>query len=90
MVGLVFLILLILMAIFAKFISPYDPLEIVSGMRGVSPSAAHPFGWDHVGRDLLSRVIYGSRVALIVGLVATFVSVTIGVTVGARLAILAA
>jgi peptide/nickel transport system permease protein len=71
------------MAIFADFISPYDPFEIVSGMRGVEPSPDHPLGWDHVGRDLLSRVIYGSRVALTVGLVATLVSVTIGVTIGA-------
>lgn len=81
--GMVFIILLVLLAIFAEFIAPYDPYEIVSGMRGVEPSAAHPLGWDHVGRDLLSRVIYGSRVALTVGLVATLVSVTIGVTVGA-------
>ena len=81
--GFIFIVLLILMAIFANVISPYDPFEIVSGMRGEKPSAAHPLGWDHVGRDLLSRVIYGSRVALTVGLVATLVSVTIGVTVGA-------
>ena len=81
--GAVFIILIVLMAIFAEQISPYDPIEIVSGMRGVAPSRDHPLGWDHVGRDLLSRVIFGSRVALIVGLVASVVAVTIGVAVGA-------
>lgn len=81
-VGLVFIILLCLMAIFADFLVPYDPLEIVSGKRGVGPSPEHPFGWDHVGRDLLSRVIYGARVSLIVGLGASFVSVVIGVFIG--------
>ena len=48
-VGLVFVVLLCLMAIFADFLVPYDPLEIVSGKRGVAPSYEHPLGWDHVG-----------------------------------------
>ena len=52
-------------------------------MRGVGPTAAHPFGYDHLGRDLLSRVIFGTRVALLVGLIATGISVTIGVVMGA-------
>ena len=80
--GLAFIILVILMAVFADYLSPYDPLEIVSGMRGVAPSREHPLGWDHVGRDLMSRVIYGSRVALTVGLVASAVAIVIGVAVG--------
>ena len=54
-----------------------------AGCRGVGPSAAHPFGYDHLGRDLLSRVIFGTRVALLVGLIATGISVTIGVVMGA-------
>lgn len=83
MIGLVFIILLILVAIFADFLVPYDPIEIVSGMRGKPPTWDHPLGWDNVGRDLLSRVIFGSRVSLIVGLVASFVAVIIGVLVGA-------
>ena len=48
-----------------------------------SPTADHPFGYDHLGRDLLSRVIFGTRVALLVGLLATGIAVTIGVGVGA-------
>ncbi len=83
LVGLAFIVLVVLMAVFADQISPYDPLKIVSGKRGVAPSLDHPLGWDHVGRDLLARVIYGARVALIVGLVASAVAVTIGVAVGA-------
>ena len=83
LVGLVIVFLLILMAVFAPLIAPYDPIEdIFRGMRGVGPSWEHPMGFDHLGRDLLSRVIFGSRVALIVGLSATFISVTVGVLVG--------
>ena len=82
-VGGVFIILLCLMAILADYIAPYDPLEIYSGMRGVGPSQEHPMGFDHVGRDLLSRVIYGTRVALIVGLIASSIAIVIGVAVGA-------
>ena len=82
--GLVVILLLAVMAIFAPFISPYDPIdEIFRGMRGGSPTFAHPFGYDHLGRDLLSRVIFGSRVALLVGLLATGIAVTLGVVIGA-------
>ena len=77
-----FIILLCLMAIFADTIVPHDPLEIYSGKRGVGPSREHLMGFDHVGRDLFSRVIYGSRVALIVGLGASSIAVIIGVMVG--------
>ncbi|HRJ43724.1 MAG: ABC transporter permease [Caldilineaceae bacterium] len=84
MVGLVVIILLVLMAVFAPFIAPYDPIEdIFRGVRGVGPSWEHPFGYDHLGRDLLSRVIFGSRVALLVGLVATGISVLMGIVIGA-------
>ena len=82
--GLIIVILLILMAILAPVLSPYHPIdEIFRGMRGGSPTLEHPLGYDHLGHDLLSRVIFGSRVALLVGLVATGIAVTIGVIVGA-------
>lgn len=82
--GLALIILLVIMAIFAGTIAPYDPVDdIFRGMRGVAPSPEHPFGFDHLGRDLLSRVIYGSRVALIVGLASTGVAVLLGVAIGA-------
>ena len=82
--GLIAIILLTILAIFAPLFSPYDPInDVFRGMRGVGPTAAHPFGYDHLGRDLLSRVIFGTRVALLVGLIATGISVTIGVVMGA-------
>ena len=82
-IGLVVVILLVLMAIFAPLIAPYDPItDIFRGQRGVGPSPDHPMGFDHLGRDLFSRIIFGSRVALIVGIFSTLISVIIGVTVG--------
>ena len=82
--GLVVILLLATMAIFAPLLSPYDPIdEIFRGMRGGSPTLAHPFGYDHLGRDLLSRVIFGSRIALLVGLLATGIAVVLGVVIGA-------
>lgn len=83
LVGLSIVSLLLVVAIFAPVIAPYDPIEdIFRGMRGVGPSPGHPMGYDHLGRDLFSRVVYGSRVALVVGMSATFISVFIGVIVG--------
>ena len=82
--GLVVILILVILAIFAPLFSPYDPInDVFRGMRGVGPTSAHPFGYDHLGRDLLSRVIFGTRVALLVGLIATGISVTIGVVMGA-------
>lgn len=81
--GLIFIVLLIVLAIAAPVLSSYDPLVSVEGARGESPSLAHPFGFDHIGRDLLSRVLYGSRVALIVGLVSTGIAVFMGILIGA-------
>jgi len=84
LIGLVMVLMLVVMAVFAPIIAPYDPIEdIFRGMRGVGPSPAHPMGFDHLGRDLFSRIVFGSRVALIVGMTSTFIAVTIGVLVGA-------
>jgi len=80
--GAAFVILFCLMAIFADALAPYDPIQIFRGMRGVGPSWEHPLGFDHVGRDLLSRVIFGSRPALIIGLGASALTVLIGVMIG--------
>lgn len=84
LVGLAMLALIILIAILAPVIAPYDPInDMDTARRGCPPSPAHWFGCDHLGRDLLSRVIYGARIALIAGIGATLISVTIGVIVGA-------
>jgi ABC-type dipeptide/oligopeptide/nickel transport system permease subunit len=83
-VGLAVAIVLCLMAVFAGVLAPHHPSEdIFRGMRGVGPSWEHPLGFDHLGRDLLSRVIHGARVALLVGILSSLISVLIGVAVGA-------
>lgn len=81
--GLVMIAFIALLAIFAPIFAPYDPYAIETSARGTPPTLAHPFGIDEVGRDMLSRVIYGARVAMIVGLSATGISLLIGVLVGA-------
>jgi ABC-type dipeptide/oligopeptide/nickel transport system permease subunit len=81
--GLGFIVLLVICALFAPWIAPYDPNEVNSSLRGAGPSAQHWLGNDDVGRDILSRIIYGTRIALIVGIGATSIAVTIGVLVGA-------
>lgn len=81
--GLTFIALLVVTALLADLLAPYSPIQSVSGMRGVGPSWSHPLGFDHIGRDILSRIIFGTRIALIVGIGATGIAVTIGVLVGA-------
>jgi len=83
LVGLCFLAVLVICAIAAPLIAPYDPDAVNPRMRGDGPSAAHWLGNDDIGRDILSRIIFGARVALIVGIGATLIAVTIGVTIGA-------
>ncbi len=80
--GLVIIFLFIFIAIFAPFISPYNPVSQDISQRLKPPSFAHPLGTDQLGRDILSRIIYGSRISLIVGFSAVFISGMIGVTVG--------
>lgn len=81
-VALVLLFVLIFLAVFADFVAPYRfderPLTATS-----PPSWAHPFGTDNIGRDVLSRVIYGARISLRVGILSTVMSVAIGVVAGA-------
>ncbi len=81
--GLAFIILLVILALAAQWIAPYAPEKVDPRLRGDGPTSTHWFGNDDIGRDILSRIIYGSRIALIVGLGATSIAVTIGVAVGA-------
>jgi peptide/nickel transport system permease protein len=82
-VALVFLGLLSILAIAPGLFEPYSYTEIDLTRRGEGPSMEHPMGFDMVGRDLLSRLIRGTRVAFLVGMSATAIALTIGVTVGA-------
>ncbi len=76
------LFLLIFAAVFAPFIAPYDPLETNVQRRREDPSSDHWLGTDQLGRDILSRLIYGARIALFIGLIIVGVSGGIGVTLG--------
>ncbi len=82
LVGLVIIALMMLMAVFAPLIAPYSPYD--QDLYAVlSPaSAAHWLGTDNLGRDVLSRVIYGARVSLLVGILATALSSVIGIAAG--------
>ncbi len=82
MVGLIILVLLILMAVFAPLIAPYSITDRAGEFRQ-GPSRDHLFGTDRIGRDVFSRVVYGARVSLRVGILATFISLIIGVVLGA-------
>jgi peptide/nickel transport system permease protein len=72
-----------LIAVLAPVISPYDPAHIDVEMILVGPSHAHPLGTDELGRDVLSRMIWGSRISLLVGFVAVGISIFIGILIGA-------
>ena len=84
-VALFVLGVIVLIAVLAPFIAPYDPAaqpDIVAA-KDLPPSIAHPFGTDPYSRDVLSRVIYGARLSLMIGVLATLVSLTFGVGYGA-------
>lgn len=80
--GLIMMGFLILVGIFAPLIAPYDPNAII-GAFSASPSGAHWLGTDQVGRDVLSRLIYATRVSLAVGVITVILYVLIGTVVGA-------
>jgi peptide/nickel transport system permease protein len=73
---------MILVAVLAPWISPYDPLAIDFAAMLAAPSAEHWLGTDAFGRDVLSRIIYGSQTALIVGFGAAFIGSTLGAVIG--------
>lgn len=81
-VGLTVIVIIVFVTIFAEYISPYDPYEIDLSNRLAPPSKEHWFGQDDLGRDVLSRIIYGSRVSLTVGLLTVAISVVIGTSIG--------
>lgn len=81
--GLLIVLLLIVIAIFAPLLAPHDPLHQNLNNTLQSPGGEHLLGTDSLGRDQLSRLIYGSRIAMIVGLASIFVAAVIGVTLGA-------
>jgi peptide/nickel transport system permease protein len=86
--GMLVVLTVMLAAAAAPLVSPFDPLEQDIGQRLREPGwqdeqgRVHPLGTDHLGRDILSRIIFGSRIALLVGLAAVVISGVIGMLVG--------
>ncbi|MGA1826070.1 MAG: nickel transporter permease [bacterium] len=80
--GCVIILLVILTAIFAPQLSPHNPYQqnLVEGLN--APSVKHPLGQDKLGRDVLSRIIYGSRISIMVGLVTVTISLLVGTLIG--------
>ena len=80
--GSIFLLFLCGVAIFAPYLVPYDPLEIFVGDSLERPSVSHLFGTDNIGRDVFSRVVFGTRYSLVLGLLAIAISGGLGIILG--------
>ncbi len=81
-VGLVLIVFLVITAIFAPWMAPYPPNDIDMSKTLAKPNAEHWLGTDNLGRDVLSRIIFGARTSLIIAIGATAVSVVVGETLG--------
>jgi len=82
MVGLALVLLFVVIALLAPWISPHDPLETSWSAVRKAPGGAYLFGTDEIGRDVLSRVIWGARASLLAGLVSVCISLSFGVPIG--------
>ncbi|MDC3412277.1 ABC transporter permease [Aquibacillus sp. 3ASR75-11] len=81
-IGLCLILLLILTAIFAPVIATYDPTEVQLLDRYQAPSSEHWLGTDELGRDIFSRIVYGSRISIQVGVIAVGISAIVGILLG--------
>lgn len=81
--GFIIILAMVIIAVFAPLIATQAPEAQDLAARFQSPSAAHFFGTDNFGRDIFSNVVYGARISLFIGLVATIISVIIGTIIGA-------
>jgi peptide/nickel transport system permease protein len=80
--GVVLVIVFVLCALFAPWLAPYDPAQINLPMRLTSSSTAHWCGTDELGRDILSRLIYGARISMLVGSSVVALSLALGLVIG--------
>ncbi|MCD6305768.1 MAG: ABC transporter permease, partial [Deltaproteobacteria bacterium] len=80
--GCIFLLILCLVSIFAPYIAPFEPFEISPRESLQPPSTRHFFGTDNLGRDVFSRVLYGARYSMVLGLLAVAISGSIGTCLG--------
>ena len=88
LIGGLILVFLAVVAVAAPWLAPHDPLQVNLPDALLSPSAAYPLGTDQLGRDVLSRLIYGTRISLLIGFIAVGIAVLIGASVGAVLTML--
>ena len=82
MVGLVVVVAFVAIAVLAPWLAPFDPVETSWSAIRKAPSAEHWFGTDDIGRDVLSRVIWGTRASLMAGVVSVSISLALGVPIG--------
>ncbi|WP_319559325.1 ABC transporter permease [Marispirochaeta sp.] len=82
LIGCIIILCVVFCAIFAPVIAPYDPQQPIMEDNRMPPSAEHIFGTDEVGMDIFSRIIYATRIDLTIGVLATLVSLFIGIPVG--------
>lgn len=82
LVGLIIVLFFIIIAFLAPFIAPYDPTEVNLAGINRGPSRQHLLGQDEMGRDVLSRIIYGARISLSLGIIAVGIGATIGTLIG--------
>jgi peptide/nickel transport system permease protein len=80
--GLIIILLLILASVLGPSLAPDDPLEIAPDVRLTPPTLRHPLGTDEVGRDILSRILWGARISLQIGIAIVFFSAMIGLIIG--------
>jgi peptide/nickel transport system permease protein len=80
--GLAVVVLFVVLAVFAPWLAPFDPIETSWSAIRQAPSAAHWFGTDDIGRDVLSRVVWGTRASLLAGVVSVSISLACGVPIG--------
>jgi peptide/nickel transport system permease protein len=80
--GAAIVLLIVIVAVFAPWLSPYDPIQASFMTVRQAPSAAHWFGTDELGRDVLTRLLWGARASLLAGVVSVGIAVAIGVPLG--------
>jgi peptide/nickel transport system permease protein len=81
-VGLFMAFCVVIIALISPWISPYDPISQDMNVQHAPPSWAHPFGTDSYGRDQLSRILWGSRVSLVVGILSVLLAMAAGIPLG--------
>jgi len=80
--GAALFLMVVLLAIFAPWVAPYDPAKINFSTKLMAPGLEHLMGTDELGRDIFSRVIFGARTSLVIGITVLFLSVLVGVPIG--------